>query len=232
MAVVAFAGFRAQTIEFLGGLRANNNRAWFEAHRQDYETYMLEPAREFVVDMGECLRKLGHDIHADPKVRGSIFAINRDVRFSTDKTPYKTYLDLWFWQGSGPSRERPGYFFRLMPERLVLGAGMHRFSEAALERYRQAVLDPAHGPRLEAAVRAVQAQPAVEVGGQTYKRVPAGLPADHPRANLLRHTSLFAAFEQPLPEHQLFDAQLPGHCFEHFQRFAPLQQWLVDILPQ
>jgi uncharacterized protein (DUF2461 family) len=74
-------------------------------------------------------------------VHGSIFAINRDTRFSADKMPYKTHLDLWFWQGPGPSRERPGYFFRLTPERLILGAGMHAFSDGALERYRRAVLD-------------------------------------------------------------------------------------------
>ena len=56
----------------------------------------------------ECLPRLGPGIHAEPRVRGSIFAINRDIRFSNDKSPYKPYLDLWFWQGDGPSRERPG----------------------------------------------------------------------------------------------------------------------------
>src|ERR1700681_2431213 len=129
---MTFDGFRLELLEFLRNLGDNNNREWFLAHRQDYAQYLLEPAREFVLAMGECLPRLGEDIHAEPKVRGSIFAINRDIRFSNDKRPYKTYLDLWFWQGDGPSRERPGYFFRLMPESLVLGAGMHAFSAVAL----------------------------------------------------------------------------------------------------
>src|ERR1700674_3689180 len=122
MASVAFQGFRPELIAFLQDLAANNNREWFLAHRQAYEEYLLEPAREFVMAMGQCLPKLGETIHAEPKIHGSIFAINRDTRCSSDKTPYKTYVDLWFWQGNGPSRERPGYFFRLMPESLVLGA--------------------------------------------------------------------------------------------------------------
>ncbi len=230
MASVGFQGFPPESIQFLRDLADNNTREWFEAHRQGYEQYLLEPARAFVMGMRECLPKLGADIHAEPKIRGSIFAIHRDTRFSTDKTPYKTYLDLWFWQGNGPSRERPGYFFRLQPERLVLGAGVHGFSDAALERFLQAVLDPDTGGKLEAALRAVQEQPGVELGAPTYKRVPAGLPADHPRANLLRHGGLYAAFEQPPPA-EVFEDRLPGWCMQHFERLAPLQQWLVDLLP-
>ena len=228
-----FDGFRTELITFLKELGANNNREWFQAHRSDYENYLLEPAREFVLAMGECLPKLGENIHAEPKIHGSIFAINRDTRFSSDKTPYKTYVDLWFWQGNGPSRERPGYFFRLMPESLVLGAGMHGFSPAALERYRQAVVDPARGAKLEAVAEALNKQAGVELGGRTYKRVPAGLPADHSRADWLRHSSLYAASELALPAaDKVFSDQLPGLCFEHYARFAPLQQWLVDLLPE
>ena len=58
--------------------------------------------------MGERLSALGEDIHAEPRIHGSIFAINRDTRFSSDKSPYKTYLDLWFWQGNGPAASGQG----------------------------------------------------------------------------------------------------------------------------
>ena len=228
MGEVAFQGFKPELLEFLSGLRANNNRAWFEAHRGDYETHLLEPAREFVSAMGECLKTLGSDIHAEPRVRGSIFAINHDTRFSRDKTPYKTYLDLWFWQGNGLSRERPGYFFRLTPESLTLGAGMHAFSDATLHRYRNAVLDPVQGEKLTAVGEQLNGQ-GVQVAGQAYKKVPNGLPADHPRAEWLRYGALFAAIEQPVPK-EIFSDQLPRVCERQFQRVAPLQQWLVDQL--
>jgi uncharacterized protein (TIGR02453 family) len=227
MATVAagFQGFDPRLIEFLRDLGNSNTREWFQAHYADYQAYLVEPAREFVLAMGECLPRLGADIHAEPRVRGSIFAINRDVRFSKDKTPYKTYLDLWFWQGNGPSRERPGYFFRLTAETLILGAGMHAFSDSALALYREAVLNDDRGAQLLAAVKST----GIEVHGQTYKKVPPGLPAEHPRADWLRHSGLFAQFEQPLPP-QVFSAQLTELCFEQFQRLQPLQQWLVDLL--
>ena len=158
-------------------------------------------------------------------MRGSIFGINRDTRFSTDKTPYKTYLDLWFWQGDGPSRERPGHFLRLTAESLTLGAGMHAFSDHALERYRQAVLEDDRGQGLEQAASQTRA----EIGGRTYKRVPAGLPADHPRAEWLRHSGLFASVDQPLAA-EFYTPQFVRLCFEHYRRLAPLQHWLNDVL--
>jgi uncharacterized protein (TIGR02453 family) len=228
MATVAsgFQGFSRELIDFLRDLGSNNTREWFQAHYDAYQAYFVEPAREFVLAMGECLPQLGADVHAEPKVRGSIFAINRDVRFSKDKTPYKTHLDLWFWQGRGPSRERPAYYVRLTPQRLTLGAGMHAFSDTALARYRSAVLDDTQGQRLEAAALAIQ----TDVQGRRYKKVPAGLPAQHARADWLRHSGLFADVEQPLPP-QVFSAELTEVCFAHFQRLQPLQQWLVEQLP-
>jgi uncharacterized protein (DUF2461 family) len=90
---MSFEGFRPELIDFLSELAQNNNREWFQTHRDDYEHYLVEPAREFVVALGDCLKSLGSDSHAEPHIRGSIFAINRDIRFARDKTPYKTYLD-------------------------------------------------------------------------------------------------------------------------------------------
>ncbi len=111
----------------------------------------------------------------------------------------------------------------------MLGAGMHGFTDGALERYRQAVLDEERGAQLEQAARAVGARPGVEIGGQSYKRVPAGLPADHPRAEWLRYSGLVAGSEQPLPN-EVFSNPLPGLCFEHYKRVASIQQWLNDLL--
>ena len=218
------SGFRPELLQFLRELRVNNSREWFQAHRLEYEQYLLEPAREFVTLMGGQLKALGDDIQAVPRIHGSIFAINRDTRFSPDKTPYKTHLDLWFWQGPGPSRACPGYFFRLSAESLQLGAGMHAFSaDGTLERYRNAVLDPEKGANLEHATANLQN----ELRGRTYQRVPQGLPKDHPRADFLCHSGLFA--EVTLRPAPLTD-DLPELCLSHYQRFAPLQRWLVDLL--
>lgn len=228
VASMVFQGFQPGLIEFLRRLRENNDRDWFQAHRGEYEALLLAPAREFVLAMGDCMKQLGPDMHAEPKIRGSILAINRDTRFSADKSPYKSHLDLWFWQGSGPSRERPGYFFRLTPEQLTLGAGMHRFSDAVLDGFRAAVLDDAHGSRLEALVEPLKSDSSVRLGEQTLKRVPSGWPADHPRAEFLRFTGLSASSTMDVPP-ELCTPQLPAFCLQHFQRFADLQRWLIAL---
>src|SRR5689334_19383589 len=110
---MAFAGFAPEALRFLADLRAHNEREWFHAHRAQYDSLLLEPSRDFVEAMGEELAPFAPDVNADPRVGGSIFRIARDTRFSKDKRPYKDHLDLWFWQGAGKSRERPGFWFRL-----------------------------------------------------------------------------------------------------------------------
>jgi uncharacterized protein (TIGR02453 family) len=226
--VASFVGFEPHLLDFLADLRSNNSREWFSAHRDLYERVLLDPARAFVLAMAELLPRLGEGIHAEPKVHASILAINRDTRFSADKRPYKSHLDLWFWQGDGSNRERPGYFCRIEPEGLMLGAGMHAFSaDGVLERYRQAVLDPVRGDQLVAAAEAVGLE---HIGGRTYSRTPRGLPADHPRADWLRHSGLYVeATFQPVPP-EVFTAAFPTFCRDQFQRYRPLQQWLVDLL--
>lgn len=82
-----FAGFGKETLRFLRELGRNNERAWFEAHRDDYEAHYLAPAISLVEALGERLVKIAPAVCVEPRVNGSIFRINRDVRFSKDKTP-------------------------------------------------------------------------------------------------------------------------------------------------
>jgi uncharacterized protein (TIGR02453 family) len=218
-----FAGFPEDAIGFLVALREHNDRDWFHAHRDDYERFLLEPARDFVAAMGD---ELGPEVHADPRVNGSIFRINRDTRFSKDKRPYKDHLDLWFWQGDGPSRTCPGYWFRLTPELLMLGAGMHRFEGDALTRYREAVADPERGAELSRAASGLPEE--YRLGGRTYKRIPAGYDADPARVDMLLHSGLYAGLELPLPP-ETHTPSFPAFCAGHYRRMAPVLEWLVDL---
>src|SRR5919205_1037045 len=123
-----FAGFPNEGLELLAGLAENNTRQYFDAHRDVYESALLAPAKAFVVALGEELHaRVSPGLRAEPRVNGSILRTNRDTRFTTDKRPYKEHLDLWFWEGEGPSREHPGYFIRVRPETVALGAGMRGF---------------------------------------------------------------------------------------------------------
>ena len=221
---MGFEGFPLAALRFLRELGENNTREWFHAHRDDYETLLLEPARDFVVAMGDELRAIGADVHADPRVNGSIFRINRDTRFSKDKRPYKDHLDLWFWEGEGPSRRRPGYWFRLAPERLVLGAGRHHFQDL-LPRYRDAVADEERGEALRRAVETIRSA-GYEVGGRHYKRVPSGYDVPADREDLLLHDGLYAYADLAIPP-EAHTPAFPRFCAERWRDLKPVQDWLV-----
>jgi uncharacterized protein (TIGR02453 family) len=222
---MAFAGFAPELLSFLAELGRNNDRDWFHAHREEYEGLLLEPARDFVEALGA---ELGPHFNADPRVGGSIMRIARDTRFSRDKRPYKDHLDLWFWHGAGPSRERPGLWFRLAPTQLILGAGMHRFERGVLDRYRDAVVDPERGRRLVEAVAAAE-KAGAEVGGRRYKRVPAGYDAAPDRVDFLRHDGLYAGLELPVPR-EAHTPRFPSFCAERYRTMRPIVGWLVELV--
>lgn len=223
-------GFPRRSVTFLGRLAENNNTAWFDAHRAEYEKYLLTPAKRFVAAMGELLPSISEEIRAEPKVNGSIFRINRDTRFSRDKTPYKAHLDLWFWDGSGTgrSRERPGFFFRLSASSLVLGAGMHVFEAPLLEAYRSEVAEPRKGKALRELLDRVTAA-GYDLGGSHYKRVPRGHDPGHAHADLLRHNGLYVGREVPHPV-SLSTPAFPAYCLVRFQDMAPVLDWLVGLI--
>ena len=222
-----FSGFQSEGFDFLRDLAVNNSKPWFEANRRGYDEGFLGPARLFVGAMGMALSEFAPGIHAEPRVSGSIFRIHRDIRFSRDKRPYKTHFDMWFWQGDRHSRDCPGYFLRLTPDAVVVGAGRHAFDKEILAAFREAVADERRGEALEQALATVRAAGA-DVGGAHYKRVPRGFAADHPRADLLRYNALHAWIEEPLPP-QVHTAEFVDFCYERFQKVSPVQQWILDL---
>jgi uncharacterized protein (TIGR02453 family) len=224
---MAYAGLSKETVRFLKGLSANNDKAWFDAHRSDYEAHYLEPAKALVEALAPRLRKIDPGLQALPKINGSILRINRDVRFAKDKSPYKDHLDLWFWSGKEKGWDSSGFFFRLTPSRLMLGAGMHGFVPPVLARYRAAVLDDRKGAALAKVVAKVRSL-GYEVGGETYKKVPQGVPADHPRAALLKHGGLTSGWEGKHPK-ELASPAIVDFVAAHFVAVAPIHAWLAGI---
>jgi uncharacterized protein (TIGR02453 family) len=221
---MSFEGFPKETVRFLSGLSRNNEKTWFDAHRDDYEAHFVAPARAFVEAMGTRLKKIDAGVHAEPKVGGSIMRIFRDVRFAKDKSPYKDHLDLWFWTGKTKGWETPGFFFRLTPTKVMIGGGMHSFMPPLLARYRRAVLDDAKGKALVKAVAKVRAG-GLEVGGESYKKPPRGVPADHPRAALLRHGGLHAGWEGKHPK-ELGSPAFVEFTAKRCAAVAPIVEWL------
>ncbi len=225
----AFTGFTPETFQFFQELRLFNEREWFEAHREIYETQVLHPAQAFVVEMGKRLEALAPDVVAIPKIDKTIFRIHRDVRFTANKAPYKTHLAMFFWEGRRKKMENSGFYVHLEPEKLFIGTGIYQFSRELLQIYRETVADEKMGSKLVNIIAELEQTPGVTVGGRHYKKVPRGFERDHPRADLLRHKGLHAFMEEPLPG-EVYSPQLVEYCYQRYERMAPIHYWLREML--
>lgn len=223
-----FDGF-GPALAFLEELALNNGKPWMDANKARYKAELIEPAAAFVTAVGEELRAFAPNVQAVPKVNGSIFRMNRDTRFSPDKTAYKTHLDLWFFEGDRKGWGSSGFYFRMFPTQLILGAGMHQLPKPLLPAFREAVAGP-KGTQLVGLVHALTAA-GYSVGEETYKRVPAGFPDDHPRAELLRYGALTATIEMPLPP-AAHGPELVDLCVSHYRILSPLHTWLAHLVAE
>jgi uncharacterized protein (TIGR02453 family) len=223
--LTAFGGFPPETIRFLRELRANNRKDWFDAHRGDYEAFWVAPARAFVVAAGEQLAELAPGIRAEPRVLGSIFRINRDIRFSRDAGPYKDHIDFWFWEGER-RRAVSGFFARLTPEFLGVGAGCHGLDPERLARFRRAVTDPSTGAELAGIAERLEAA-GYELGGAMLKRPPAGLAVGGPAGRFLLHKALFVHRDEPADE-RVHSGAVLATCVRHWGAMVSLHRWLTD----
>ena len=185
MAAPRFAGFGPGLAEFLVELSQHNDRAWFEANRDRYEANVREPARAFIRAMAPRLREVSAQLTADDrKVGGSLMRVHRDVRFSKDKTPYKTNLGVQFRHRLGKDVHAPGAYVHVGTDGVFLGMGMWRPDGPSLAEIRGAIDgDPRRWKRVSRARRLTEVwRPA----GDSLKRAPKGYPADHPLIEDLR----------------------------------------------
>jgi uncharacterized protein (TIGR02453 family) len=223
-----FNGFSKQTLTFFRNLAQNNTKMWFDQNREMYEQQVLVPSRDFIPAMGDRLKKIAPGVQADPRVNKSLFRLNRDIRFSHDKTPYKTHLGIWFWEGLRPRMECSGFYFHLEPQRFMLGVGLYAFPKDMLEPYRGSVVHPKNGPALTKAITAINKNKGYYLGGQHYKKIPQGYDPVHKNAEFLLYTGLYAGVELPVSA-ELFSEGLVDLCFEHYQKMLPLHRWLLDL---
>lgn len=189
----AFAGFRAEAIQFLADLAANNDRAWFQPRKAAYERLLKEPLEALCAALDERFAARALPFVADPA--RSPFRIYRDVRFAKDKSPYKTHIAASFpWVGERAEGAAAGVpatrgagaaYFHIGPGEVFAGGGIYHPEPGLLRAWRQLVFrDPGR-------VRAALDEPAFvatfgSAGGHALTRVPAGFRPDHPEAALLK----------------------------------------------
>lgn len=133
-------GSLGDIISYLSDLADNNNTGWFKENRSRYEDEFLAPAKQLVGEIGAQLKSIDKSLKAVPAINKSIKRLNRDLRFSKDKTPYNPRLHLLFWLGDKP-KFSPAFHVYFKPDHFGFGCGLWEFSPAQLEAYRSACLD-------------------------------------------------------------------------------------------
>ncbi len=205
-----FNGFEPGALQFLADLAANNDRAWFKPRKADYERLVKEPLEALCVALAERFDELRLPLEADPK--RSPFRIYRDVRFSKDKSPYKTAQGADFpWDDSRGDELRPrgavGGYFHLEPGNIFVGGGMWHPERARLAAFREKIdRDPS------AVFRAIENERFRSVfgsvTGESLTRNPKGFPSDHPYGDLLRLKDV--VFSRPLSDRDVMSRELPN----------------------
>jgi uncharacterized protein (TIGR02453 family) len=225
---IRFHGFHDETLRFLAELKLNNNREWFEESRDRYEKYLMEPAKDFVAAMGERLPEISKDMNADPRVNKSLFRLNRDLRFSSDKSPYKSHVGIIFWEGPRKRMECPGFYFHLEPDSLMLAGGLYMIPKDLLEPYRKVVSE--EGPARELADVLEEAKESgIEIGGLHFKKIPRGFSENHPYSELLKYNGVYGMETTKIPD-EFFQAELIDYSLERFKKMDPMNRWLLRNL--
>jgi uncharacterized protein (TIGR02453 family) len=200
---MSFSGWPEAALDFYEGLESDNSKTYWSAHRPVYEAAVLGP-------MTELTEELAPDF-GDVK----IFRPNRDIRFSKDKSPYKTAIGAML--GSG--------YIQLSAAGLAAGNGMYQMAADQLDRYREAVTDDGAGGQLEQIIKAITRHDIEVHGRDVLKTAPRGYRTDHPRIGLLRYKGLVAWQEWPV-EPWLSTPAAKKHLAAFMTATQPLTSWL------
>lgn len=227
---IATQGFPPEAMEFLGRLRDNNNREWFESHKDEYKRTLLEPSRAFVRALGSRLvQKFPGISYSDKPNGGSLMRIYRDVRFSADKRPYKDRIPMMFVPAGEKKMAVPGFGLEISCESVRFMAGQFAFQPHQLKAFRQALDRPGLLSELEAVCAELQSHEGYTLAEPDLKNVPRGYDRDHPAAQFLRYKG-FAAYAPGMGIDELCSPAAVGGCMERFVIMGDVWKWLNKIL--
>ena len=219
--------FSPQLFSFLRDLKENNQREWFQANKDRYEKTVRHPARQFISDFGPYLAKISPHFNADPRpVGGSLFRIHRDVRFSKDKSPYKTHTGVQFRHKSAKDVHAPGFYLHLEPGRVFAGIGIWRPDGPTLKKIREFMAaDPARWKRTVCGNRF---RGTYELGGDSLVRPPKGFDAEHPLIEDLKRKDFIAY--TPMTQKRVTSAGFLADYTAVCKAAAPFMRYLCDAV--
>jgi uncharacterized protein (TIGR02453 family) len=228
-----FPGFRPEALRFLRSLKRHNTREWFERHRPVYETEVRNPMRALVEEMDVRLARLAPELTGDPK--RSVFRIHRDVRFSSDKSPYKTNAACQFYhhdagRGAGQDAERAGagLYFQLEDGACFVAGGIWMPARPSLERIRERLAEaPKALDRIVGTPR-FRRRFGVLDDEAMLTRLPRGYAEGHPAERWLRYKSFTTT--RMLAQDEVVSARLPATLERDFAGLLPLVRWLNEAI--
>ncbi len=190
-----FAGFPPETLKFLRELKRNNNREWFLAHKNIYQEKVKAPMVELVEALGGAMQNFAPELIVDPK--HAIYRIYRDIRFSSNKQPYKTHISALFAPRGIQKHCGASLYFHIEPAEVIVAGGVYMPDAASLRLIRQHIA--AHWEDLRAVLNRKDFKKFFgNLEGEQLKCPPLGFPADHPAIDLLRFKQLYVgASEKP-----------------------------------
>lgn len=216
--------FSDRTLKFLRGLKRNNRREWFHAHKHEYEAHVRQPMITMIERLADDFRELAPELIASPKA--SLYRIYRDTRFSPNKAPYKTHAAAVFPHKQLPKHEGAGVYFHISPDEVWIGGGMYAPQTSQLVAIREHIA--ANYKRLQSIVIAPSFRRTLVLEGERMKRVPRGYPKDHPAAEYLMYRQFIAGRE--LPASFTTSPRFYATLIDVFREVLPLARFLNEPL--
>jgi uncharacterized protein (TIGR02453 family) len=221
-----FDGFPREGIDFLKRLKRNNNRLWFEKHKEDYESVVKLPMQSLIAALHPHFQRFAPEFDINPK--RSLFRIYRDVRFSKDKTPYKTHAAAHFvLRGKPKGVEGSGYYLHIEPGEVYIGGGIYMPDNDQLKKIRSAIAG--HSDQFLSIVRLPKFKKIFgRLEGEKLQRVPKGYEPDHPMAEWLKHKQFFVWIEWP--ESKCFKENFVAEVAGVYKAATPLVRFLNEAM--
>ena len=223
---MSFNGFPKEGLDFLSNIIINNSKEWLDAHRGDYEKYIVAPNKAYVKEMGEYLQILVPTIHAIPKVNKSLFRIYRDARFHLND-PIKERIGIIFWQGSGHRMQSSSFYMHYDPFELFVATGIRNFKPTLLKTYREYIQNEERRTELHNILEELKTKGYI-LPAPKYKRMPRACKAEDSNSYLYLMGSIYA-YTTFTPDKTFHSKAILERNFKIYEDMFALQQWLYEL---
>ncbi len=221
-----FTGYQTHTLKFLLDLKYNNNRVWFNNNKDSYENFVRSPSLALITDFRQELETISPNFVAIPKkVGGSLMRIQRDVRFSKDKSPYKNNIGIHFRHKLGKDIHAPGFYLHISPENFHLGAGIWRPDSKTLKKIRSFIADnPNAWLDIIGPFSANIKKNDWRVVGNKLKRSPLGFDKNHPAIDELKRIDFL--LQKKIEKEQIMDRDFLIFLKQLYQETSQFMEYL------